>query len=61
MFLYGAKDQDRTGDPSLFRGMLYQLSYLGKSYFRYPFRVSNVLCALFILFSTPWMLPESLL
>lgn|GEM_PF-2321360 len=26
---FGAKDQDRTGDPSLFRGMLYQLSYLG--------------------------------
>lgn len=25
-----AEDQDRTGDPSLFRGMLYQLSYLGK-------------------------------
>ncbi len=24
-----AEDQDRTGDPSLFRGMLYQLSYLG--------------------------------
>ena len=29
----GAKDQDRTGDPSLFRGMLYQLSYLGESNF----------------------------
>ena len=26
----GAEDQDRTGDPSLFRGMLYQLSYLGE-------------------------------
>ena len=30
MCLRGAEDQDRTGDPSLFRGMLYQLSYLGK-------------------------------
>jgi hypothetical protein len=29
----GAKDQDRTGDPSLFRGMLYQLSYLGVGVF----------------------------
>ena len=26
-----AEDQNRTGDPSLFRGMLYQLSYLGLS------------------------------
>ena len=25
----GAENQVRTGDPSLFRGMLYQLSYLG--------------------------------
>ncbi len=29
-YLYGAKNQIRTGDPSLFRGMLYQLSYLGE-------------------------------
>ena len=28
-----AEDQDRTGDPSLFRGMLYQLSYLGFCFF----------------------------
>ena len=28
--VFCAEDQDRTGDPSLFRGMLYQLSYLGK-------------------------------
>ncbi len=28
-YIICAKDQDRTGDPSLFRGMLYQLSYLG--------------------------------
>ena len=27
VLLFCAKDQDRTGDPSLFRGMLYQLSY----------------------------------
>ena len=27
--ILGAKTQVRTGDPSLFRGMLYQLSYLG--------------------------------
>src|SRR3989344_7345035 len=26
-----AEAQDRTGDPSLFRRMLYQLSYLGKN------------------------------
>lgn len=28
-YLSCAKDRGRTGDPSLFRGMLYQLSYLG--------------------------------
>ena len=27
--LVGAKDQDRTGDPTLFRRVLYRLSYLG--------------------------------
>ncbi len=27
--VFCAEDQDRTGDPSLFRRMLYQLSYLG--------------------------------
>lgn len=26
---FGAETRGRTGDPSLFRGMLYQLSYLG--------------------------------
>jgi hypothetical protein len=29
LFALCAKTQVRTGDPSLFRGMLYQLSYLG--------------------------------
>lgn len=28
-YLLCAEDQDRTGDPPLFRRMLYQLSYLG--------------------------------
>jgi hypothetical protein len=28
----GAEDQGRTGDLSLFRRALYQLSYLGKSF-----------------------------
>ncbi len=27
LFLFCAWGRDRTGDPSLFRGMLYQLSY----------------------------------
>ena len=31
-FIYGAKGRARTGDPILFRDMLYQLSYLGVMY-----------------------------
>ncbi len=27
---FGAKTRDRTGDPSIFSAVLYQLSYLGK-------------------------------
>ena len=27
--MYGAEDQDRTGDPTIFSRVLYQLSYLG--------------------------------
>ena len=30
MCFVGAKARDRTGDPTLFRRLLYQLSYLGK-------------------------------
>ncbi len=32
-FIFCAQSQVRTDDPSLFRGMLYQLSYLGLIYF----------------------------
>ena len=28
--VYGAESQDRTGDPTIFSRVLYQLSYLGK-------------------------------
>ncbi len=48
-----AEDQDRTGDPSLFRGMLYQLSYLGIYFSKQTY---ILLHALYVI--TPKQLPR---
>ena len=52
-FLKGAKDQDRTGDPSLFRGMLYQLSYLGVITIQFTLQTNTLLDA-YLPRQLPW-------
>ena len=37
--VYGAESQDRTGDPTIFSRVLYQLSYLGKQPLFYSTRI----------------------